>query len=99
MPKEKIRLSTSKPVRIAKLNSDGGLQYSGTKSGSVKPKREVQKLTVSISFRLSLFFSERWTTNQIARSIKLQINQAYCIYPMYFLGSASKCFLHDSEQK
>src|SRR3989338_2354568 len=51
MPNEKIRLSISNPVRMAKSNKDGGDQYSGTKSGSVNPRSDVHKLTTRISFR------------------------------------------------
>ena len=59
MPKEKIRLSISNPVRSAKLKRDGGLQYSGTNNGSVKPRIDVHKLTTSISRFLSLVFREK----------------------------------------
>jgi len=55
--KAKIKLSMSKPVRKAKLNNDGGNQYSGTNNGSVRPRSDVQTLTINIS-RRSAF--ERW---------------------------------------
>jgi hypothetical protein len=55
MAKEKIRLSISKPVLSAKLNREGGNQYSGTNNGSVKPKGIVIKLILSISFLCPLF--------------------------------------------
>lgn len=41
IPNEKIGLSMSKPVRCARSNRLGGSQYSGTKSGSVRPKGAV----------------------------------------------------------
>src|SRR3972149_3280415 len=78
-PKAKIKLSMSNPVACAKLKSDGGFQYSGTKSGSVNPSSEVHKLTKSISLLLSLFFKEKYTVSHITINIELQINQAYCI--------------------
>lgn len=37
MAKLKMKLSMSKPVLCANSNKLGGFQYSGTKSGSVKP--------------------------------------------------------------
>jgi len=56
--KAKIMLSISNPVLWAKLKSDGGFQYSGTKIGSVIPKSDVQKLTINISLLLPLFPKE-----------------------------------------
>jgi len=79
MPKEKSRLSMSKPVLMARSKSEGGLQYSGTKIGSVNPKSEVHKLTTIISFLLVLSLSDENTSNQMPKRIRLQINQAYCI--------------------
>jgi hypothetical protein len=46
---EKIRLSISNPVFSARLNREGGVQYSGTKSGSVSPIGIVHRLTFNIS--------------------------------------------------
>ena len=48
--KVNIRLSMSKPVVDARLNSDGGFQYSGTNKGSVKPRGIAMKLPKNISF-------------------------------------------------
>jgi|TARA_R100001132_G_C3262405_1_gene86177 hypothetical protein len=53
--KENIRLSISKPVLSAKLNREGGNQYSGTNKGSVKPKGIVIRLILSISFLYPFF--------------------------------------------
>jgi hypothetical protein len=49
--KQKIRLSKSNPVRCARPNRLGGFQYSGTKIGSVRPRRLVARLTRSIRAR------------------------------------------------
>jgi hypothetical protein len=51
MPKEKIRLSMSKPVLCAKSNKLGGSQYVGTNKGSVRPKGIVNRLAHSMTFR------------------------------------------------
>ena len=51
IPKQKIRLSMSKPVLLARSNTLGGLQYSGTNSGSVKPKGVVNTLAQRIARR------------------------------------------------
>ena len=48
-----MRLSMSKPVRFARSKRLGGLQYSGTKSGSVSPNGAVNRLAQIISLRYS----------------------------------------------
>ena len=47
---ENIKLYISNPVVAARLNNDGGFQYSGTNIGSVNPKGAVRMLAQSISF-------------------------------------------------
>jgi hypothetical protein len=49
--KQKIKLSISKPVRLARSNRLGGDQYAGTNNGSVRPKGIVSKLARSIKLR------------------------------------------------
>lgn len=44
MAKLKMKLSMSKPVVCANSNRLGGFQYSGTKSGSVKPNGAMTQL-------------------------------------------------------
>ena len=61
----------------ANSNNDGGIQYSGTNNGSVKPKGNVIRLILSISFLES--FLKRYITAQSARIINDHINQTYCI--------------------
>src|SRR5574338_1000266 len=51
MAKQKMRLSISKPVVRARSNRLGGLQYSGTKSGSVRPNGVVNTLAQSMALR------------------------------------------------
>src|SRR5581483_7497913 len=51
MPKEKMKLSISNPVVRAKSKRLGGLQYAGTKIGSVKPKGIVNRLAHAMTFR------------------------------------------------
>lgn len=65
--KENIKLSMSNPVVDAKLNKEGGFQYSGTNNGSVKPKGIVNKLTKNISF-LDFLFKKK-IISQIAKKI------------------------------
>src|SRR5512138_2841620 len=78
IPNEKKRLSISNPVVWARLKSEGGFQYAGTKSGSVSPRNMVQKLTMSIScFISSLFRSER-TIAQMTTSRMLQSSHSRC---------------------
>lgn len=48
---ENMKLSISNPVLVARLNNEGGCQYSGTKIGSVNPKGVVSKLDHSICLR------------------------------------------------
>src|SRR3989344_6097974 len=66
--KLKIKLSMSKPVLAARLNKEGGLQYSGTNRGSVKPKGIVNALTTSISFLAFLLRAK--IISQIKNKIK-----------------------------
>src|SRR3989344_9615057 len=96
--KANIRLSISKPARRAKSKSDGGFQYSGTKSGSVSPRRDVHALTTSISLRLSRTRSEIYTTSQIASKIRLQINQMYCIFIDDLLYCMSNYLQHECSE-
>src|SRR3989338_3921762 len=79
--KLKIKLSISNPVLNARLNKDGGLQYSGTKIGSVKPRSMVNALTISISFLVLLKIN---TTVQITNNINENTNHSLNIV-MFFL--------------
>src|SRR3989344_2611265 len=72
--KLKIRLSISKPVFAAKLNNDGGFQYSGTNNGSVKPNGIVNKLTQNISFLVLLL--RKKMASQIKNKIKENTNHS-----------------------
>src|SRR3990167_6464096 len=53
MEKVKTKLSISNPVVVARLNKDGGFQYSGTNNGSVNASGKVIRLAQTISFHLS----------------------------------------------
>src|SRR3990167_3331022 len=68
MAKLKIRLSISKPVIAARLNKEGGFQYSGTNKGSVSPKGIVKRLIQNISFLMPLL--NKKIISQIANKIK-----------------------------
>ena len=82
--KLKIKLSISKPVFNAKLNKEGGLQYSGTNKGSVRPKGIVKALTISISFLLLLKINK---ISQIINKIKEKTNHSFKIvmFSYYFI--------------
>ena len=49
--KTKIKLTMSKPVRSASSNKQGGFQNAGTKSGSVSPKSDMNRLVRHIAVR------------------------------------------------
>ena len=74
--KLKIKLSMSKPVFKARLNKEGGLQYSGTNKGSVSPNGIVRTLTISISFLPLLKIN---TIIQITNKIKEKTNHSFKI--------------------
>ncbi|GAB4257574.1 MAG: hypothetical protein Kow0027_24870 [Saprospiraceae bacterium] len=77
MENEKMRLSMSKPVFSARLNKEGGDQYSGIKSGSVNPNKEVQILTLNISNLNSGLL--QYIIAQLHNAIKDHISHAYFI--------------------
>lgn len=72
---ENIRLSISNPVVAARLNNDGGLQYSGTNIGSVNPKGAVRMLAHIISF-LSFFLNKN-IMSQITNKIRENTSQGF----------------------
>src|SRR3989344_7119475 len=73
--KLKIKLSISKPVLLARLNKDGGLQYSGTNKCSVSPKGAVKILTQNISLRS--FGLTNQISSQTDRSTKDAVNHGF----------------------
>lgn len=79
MPNEKISLSLSNPVFAARSKSEGGSHYAGTKIGSVRPSRDVQRLMMTICFRKSLLLIRNQTMTQMPMRIRLQSSHARCI--------------------
>src|SRR5579885_681138 len=73
IPKQKIRLSTSKPVVWARLNKLGGFQYWGTNNGSVRPKGVVNTLVRNIWRRYS--GNSQYSASHGIRKAPDQINQ------------------------
>src|SRR3989344_3272994 len=86
--KHHIRLSISNPVFRAKLNKDGGLQYSRTNRGSVKPNGAVKMLAKNISFLDPL--TKIKITIQINRNIELKTNQGLKIPFMFIVFPLNK---------
>src|SRR3989338_6100882 len=78
MANEKIMLSISNPVFAARLNNDGGLQYSGTNIGSVSPNGAVRILAQSISFLIKGFTIQ--ITAHIPKSINEKVSHAFMLF-------------------
>src|SRR3546814_7246405 len=76
MPKQKMRLSMSNPVVCAKSNRLGGFQYSGTKSGSVRPNGVVNRLAHHIVLRCC--GNAAYAASHGARNALDQTSQTYC---------------------
>src|SRR3989344_6624904 len=89
-----MMLSISNPVVDARLNRDGGDQYAGTKIGSVRPRSDVHKLTISSTCFFSFVSSIAYITTQMPSSIRLHVNQAYCIvmYESHYVYRPPGCF-------
>src|SRR3546814_2768073 len=76
MPKQKMRLSMSNPVVCARSNRLGGFQYSGTKSGSVRPNGVVNRLAHHIVLRCC--GNAAYAASHGARNALDQTSQTYC---------------------
>ncbi len=88
MPKQKMRLSMSNPVVRARSNRLGGLQYSGTKSGSVRPNGVVNRLAHHIALRWR--GNAAYATSHGARNALDQTSQTNCsaiMCPFYLVSS------------
>jgi hypothetical protein len=73
--KQKIRLSMSKPVLLARLKRLGGDQYSGTNKGSVNPNGIVAKLASSITRRYAE--NRQYKNTHGSRNALAHRNQTY----------------------
>ena len=88
MPKQKMRLSISKPVVRARSKRLGGFQYAGTKIGSVKPKGVVNRLAHTIILRWR--GSARYAVSHGTRNALDHTSQTYWLGIILFFHHLSE---------